>query len=135
MHNYSVDNSFKCLDTHINEQTNQNSILVPKVVKPYFSANNLPYRIGYPMFINYCPLSYPLRSLFKFKKNICIYLSLIYPFSMYFFFLCLLSWSREEKYPEILRDKTMADKWIYIPNDDTHNYPLCRMVENFEHST
>ena len=21
----------------------------------------------------------------------------------------------------------MADKLIYIPNDDTHNYPLCRL--------
>ena len=20
----------------------------------------------------------------------------------------------------------MADKWMYIPNDDTQNYPLCR---------
>ena len=27
----------------------------------------------------------------------------------------------------ILRDKTMADKLIYIPNDDTQNYPFCRL--------
>ena len=27
----------------------------------------------------------------------------------------------------ILREKTMADKLIYIPNDDTQNYPLCRL--------
>ena len=24
------------------------------------------------------------------------------------------------------KDKTMADKLIYIPNDDTQNYPFCR---------
>ncbi len=38
----------------------------------------------------------------------------------------------------ILRDKTMADKLIYIPNDDTKKYPFCRfklVVETFEHST
>ena len=26
----------------------------------------------------------------------------------------------------IYGDKTMADKWIYIPNEDTQNYPFCR---------
>ena len=26
----------------------------------------------------------------------------------------------------IYRDKTMSDTWIYIPNDDTQNYPYCR---------
>ena len=34
------------------------------------------------------------------------------------------------------RDKTMADKVMYIPNDDTQNYPFCRsqlVVESFEH--
>ena len=34
------------------------------------------------------------------------------------------------------RDKTMAIKYIYIPNDDTQNYPFCRLkleVETFEH--
>ena len=32
----------------------------------------------------------------------------------------------------------MANKLIYIPNDDTQNYPLCRLkivVETFEHPT
>ena len=32
----------------------------------------------------------------------------------------------------------MADKWMYIPNDDTQNYPLCRIQlvgETFKHST
>ena len=32
----------------------------------------------------------------------------------------------------------MADKWLYIPNDDNENYPFCRlqlMVEAFEHLT
>ena len=36
--------------------------------------------------------------------------------------------------PGIRRDKAMADKLIYIPNDDTQNYPLCRLqleVETF----
>ena len=37
-----------------------------------------------------------------------------------------------------LRDKTMADKMMYIQNDDTQNYSLCRsqlVVETFIHST
>ena len=32
----------------------------------------------------------------------------------------------------------MADKLMDIPNDDTQNYPICRLqlvVETFEHST
>ena len=32
----------------------------------------------------------------------------------------------------------MADKLMYIPNDNTHNYPFCRLqlvFETFEHST
>ncbi len=32
----------------------------------------------------------------------------------------------------------MAEKFRYIPNDDTHNYPLCRLqlvVRKFDHST
>ena len=32
----------------------------------------------------------------------------------------------------------MADKFIYIPNDDTQNYPFCRLnlvVKTFGHST
>ena len=32
----------------------------------------------------------------------------------------------------------MADKLLYIPNDDRQNYPFCRLklfVETFEHST
>ena len=36
----------------------------------------------------------------------------------------------------IKRDKTMADKSMYIPNDDTQNYLFWRlqlMVEKFEH--
>ena len=35
-------------------------------------------------------------------------------------------------------DKTMADKLMYIPNDDTRNFPFCRLklvVETFGHST
>ena len=35
----------------------------------------------------------------------------------------------------ILRDKTMEDKLIYIPNDDKHNYPFCwlkLLVEKFD---
>ena len=38
----------------------------------------------------------------------------------------------------ILRDKTMSNKLIYIPNDNTQNYPFCRLqlvVESFKHST
>ena len=38
----------------------------------------------------------------------------------------------------ISKDKTMADKLMYIPNDDTQNYPFCRLkfvVEMFQHST
>ena len=38
----------------------------------------------------------------------------------------------------ILRDKTMADKFMYIPNDDTPNYPFCRLelvAETFRQST
>ena len=38
----------------------------------------------------------------------------------------------------VLRDKTMADKLMYIPNDDTNNYPFCRLklvVETFEYTT
>ena len=34
--------------------------------------------------------------------------------------------------------KTMADKLIFIPNDDTQNYPFCRLklvFETFEYST
>ena len=40
--------------------------------------------------------------------------------------------------PGMWGDKTMADKLIYIPNDDAQNYPVCRlqsMVEMFGHST
>ena len=36
----------------------------------------------------------------------------------------------------ILRDKTMDDEFIYIPNDDKQNYPSCRLkliVEQFGH--
>ena len=39
---------------------------------------------------------------------------------------------------KIQRDKTMADNLKYIPNDDTQNYPFCRLqlvVESFGHST
>ena len=35
-------------------------------------------------------------------------------------------------------DKTMADKLMFIPNNDTQNYPFCSaklVVETFEHST
>ena len=37
-----------------------------------------------------------------------------------------------------LRDKTMADDLMYIPNDATQNYPFCRLQlvdETFGHST
>ena len=34
--------------------------------------------------------------------------------------------------PGILRDMTMADKLIYIPNDDTQNYPFYRLQLVFE---
>ena len=27
--------------------------------------------------------------------------------------------------PRIWRDKTMADDLMFIPNDDTQNYPFC----------
>ena len=30
-------------------------------------------------------------------------------------------------YSGIYRDRTMADKLMYIPNDDTHNYPFCKL--------
>ena len=36
------------------------------------------------------------------------------------------------------RDKTIADKLMYIPNDDTLNYPFYRLklvVDTFEHTT
>ncbi len=32
----------------------------------------------------------------------------------------------------ILRDKTMAHKLMYIPSDDTQNYPFCRLKLVFE---
>ena len=38
----------------------------------------------------------------------------------------------------ISKNKTMADKLTYIPNDDIQNYPLCRLqlvVEAFVHSS
>ena len=34
--------------------------------------------------------------------------------------------------PGIKKDKTMADKFIYIPNDDTQNYPFCTLKLVFE---
>ena len=37
-----------------------------------------------------------------------------------------------------LRDKTIADKLMYIPNADTQNYPCCRLqlvVETHQHPT
>ena len=40
--------------------------------------------------------------------------------------------------PGTYRDKTMADKLIYIPNNNTQNYPFCRLklvFETFKHST
>ena len=36
------------------------------------------------------------------------------------------------------RDKTIADKFMYIPNDKIQNYPFCRLqlvVVTFRHST
>ena len=38
---------------------------------------------------------------------------------------------------EIYRVKTMANKFMYISNDDTQNYPFCRfklVVKTLEHS-
>ena len=37
--------------------------------------------------------------------------------------------------PRILKDETMADKLVYIPNDDTQNRRLQLVVEKFGHST
>ena len=40
--------------------------------------------------------------------------------------------------PGILRDKTMNDKFMYIPNDDKQNIPSIQLqlvVETFGHST
>ena len=40
--------------------------------------------------------------------------------------------------PGIYRDKTMANKLMWISNDDTQKYPFCRLqfvVETFGHST
>ena len=40
--------------------------------------------------------------------------------------------------PKVYRNKTMADKSMYIPNKDTQNYPfsgLKSLVETFENST
>ena len=34
---------------------------------------------------------------------------------------------RERVNPGIYRDKTMSDKLIYIPNDNTQNYPFFRL--------
>ena len=37
-----------------------------------------------------------------------------------------------------LKDKTMAEKLMYIPNDDTQNYPFYKLqfvVKTFGHST
>ena len=37
----------------------------------------------------------------------------------------------------IFSDKTIADKFMYSPNDATQNYPFCRLklvVETLEHS-
>ena len=41
-------------------------------------------------------------------------------------------------YVGIITDKTMADKLMYIPSDDTQNYPFCRLqlvVETFGNLT
>ena len=36
----------------------------------------------------------------------------------------------------ILMDKTNDDEFMYIPNDDTQNYPFCRLqLVTFWHST
>ena len=59
-----------------------------------------------------------------------IYNVLVYLLAIFFFGLVLS--------PGIKRDKTMADKLMYIINDYTHNYPLCRLqleVETFGDST
>ena len=51
-------------------------------------------------------------------------------------FQCVSSTSVEKL--GIYRDKTMADKMMYIPNDDTQNNPFCILklfVETVVHST
>jgi hypothetical protein len=38
----------------------------------------------------------------------------------------------------IIMDKKLADKFMYIPNDNTQNYTFCRLnlvVETLKHST
>ena len=42
---------------------------------------------------------------------------------------------RVESKAEVIRDKTMHDKLIYISNDDIQNYPFCRklLIEKFRH--
>ena len=35
--------------------------------------------------------------------------------------------------PGILRDKTVDDELMYIPNDDNQNFTLKLLVEKFEH--
>ena len=58
---------------------------------------------------------------------------------LHFKIYCFLYWSKQgQVLSEILRDKTMADKSMYIPNHETQNYPVCRLqllVETFEYST
>ena len=34
-----------------------------------------------------------------------------------------------------IRDKTMDDKLLYIPNDDTQNYPFCRLKSTLNEPT
>ena len=46
--------------------------------------------------------------------------------------------STKRKLSLIYREQTMADKCMYISDDDTENYPFCRlqlMVETFGNST
>ena len=41
------------------------------------------------------------------------------------------------KFSVIYRNKTVADKLMFIPNDDIQNYPFCRLqlvVETLGHS-
>ena len=57
------------------------------------------------------------------------------------FFLSIslyLCFHLSSNHPGRERDKTMADKFMYIPNGDTQNYPFSRLqlvVETFVHST
>ena len=50
--------------------------------------------------------------------------------------MTMVAMDKEEGF-RYTRDQTMADKLMYIPNNDSQSYPLCRLKlvdETFEHS-